>query len=65
MIKAPGFVGANDVLQVQPFRFLFKAGMERFGAKLRAAPAGIVGAPLICADKNMPGECRHEWFLFV
>jgi hypothetical protein len=63
MIETPGFVGSNDVLQVQPLCFLLKPGMERFRPKLGAAPTGIVGAPLVCADENMPGERGHEWFL--
>ncbi len=64
MIEAPGFIGPNDILQIQPFCFLFKARMERFRPKLGAAPTGIIGAPLVCADENMSGEeCRHEWFL--
>jgi len=63
MIETPGFVGSNDVLQVQPLCFLLKTGMERFRPKLGAAPTGIVVAPLICADENMSRECRHKWFL--
>jgi len=63
MIEAPGFIGPYDILQVQPFRFLLEARVERFRSKLGAAPTGIVGASLVCADENMSGECRHEWFL--
>ena len=57
MIETPGFIGAYDVFQVQPLRFLFKAGMERLRSKLGAAPTGIVGAPLVCTDENMSGKC--------
>ena len=63
MIEATGFIGAYDVFQVQPLRFLFEAGVKRFGSKLGATPAGIVGAPLVNTDEYMTGECRHEWFL--
>ena len=65
MIEAPGFIGSYDVFQVQPFRFLLEAGVERLRSKFGAAPTGIVGAPLVCTDENMSGECRHEWFLFA
>jgi hypothetical protein len=64
MIEAPGFVGAYDVFQVQPLRFLLEAGVKSFGSKLGATPAGIVLAPLVNTDENVTGECRHEWFLF-
>jgi len=63
MIETPGFVGSNNVFQVEPLCFLLKAGMERLRPKLGTAPTGIVGAPLIRADKNMSCEGRHEWFL--
>ena len=53
MIEAASFIGAHDVFQVQPLRFLFKAGVERLRSKLGAAPTGIVGAPLIGADEDM------------
>jgi hypothetical protein len=65
MIEAPGFIGAYDVFQVQPLRFLLEAGVERLRSKLGATPSGIIGAPLVCTDENMTGECRHEWFLFA
>jgi hypothetical protein len=65
MVEAPGFIGAYDVFQVQPLRFLFETGVERFRSKLRAAPAWIVRAPLVGTDENMTGECGHECFLFV
>jgi hypothetical protein len=63
MIEAPRFIGTYDVFQVQPLCFLLKARMERLRSKLGATPAGIVGAPLVCTDENMTGECGHEWFL--
>ena len=63
MIEAPGFIGAYDVFQVQPLRFLLEASVEGFRSKLGATPTGIVGAPLVCTDENMTGECWHEWFL--
>lgn len=63
MIETPGFVGAYDVFQVQPLGFLLEAGVERLRAELGATSTGIVGAPLVCADENMTGECRHVWFL--
>ena len=34
MIEAPGFIGADDIFQVQPLRFLLKMGVER----LRSQP---------------------------
>ena len=57
MIETSGFIGAYDVFQVQPLRFLFKMGVERLRSKLGATPTGIVGAPLVCTDENMSGEC--------
>jgi hypothetical protein len=63
VIETSSFIGADDVFQVQPLRFLFKAGVESFRAQLRAAPTGIVGAPLVGTDENMTSECRHEQFL--
>ena len=65
MVEAPGFIGAYDVFQVQPLRFLLEAGVERFRSELRAAPAWIIRASLVGTDENMTGECRHEWFLFA
>ena len=62
MIETPCFIGSHDVFQVQPLRFLFEAGVERLGSKLGTTPTGIVGAPLVRTDKNMPGKCRHDWF---
>ena len=60
MIEAPGFIRADDVLQVQPLCFLLKVGVERLRTKLRAAPTGIVGAPLIRTDENVAFETRHD-----
>ena len=57
MIEAPGFIGAYDVFQVPPLRFLLEAGVECLRSKLGATPAWIVGAPLVCADEDMTGEC--------
>ena len=65
MIEAPGFIGAHDVFQVQPLRFLLEVSVERLRSQLGAAPAGIVGRTLVGADENMTGECRHKWFLFA
>jgi hypothetical protein len=60
MIEASGFIGADDVFQVQPLRFLLEAGVKRFGSKLRAASTGIVRASLVCTDEYMSLESRHE-----
>ena len=60
MIQAPGFIGADDVLQVQPLRFLLKAGVERLRSKLGAAPTGIVGAPLIRTDEDVALVTRYD-----
>ena len=65
MIEAPGFIGAHDIFQVQPLRFLLEAGVERLRSKLGATPTRIVGAPLVCTDENMTAEWWHEWFLFI
>ena len=60
MVETAGFIGADDVFQVQPFRFLFETGVERFRSELRAAPAWIIGASLVGTDENMTGKGRHE-----
>jgi hypothetical protein len=60
MIEAPRFIGADDVFQVQPFRFLLKVGVERLRSKLGAAPTGIVGAPLIRTDEDVAFVTRHN-----
>ena len=57
MIETPCFIRTYDVFQVQPLRFLLEAGMERFRSKFGTTPTGIVGAPLVCTDENMSGEC--------
>jgi len=56
VIETPGLIGAYDVFQVQPFRFLLKVRVKRFRSKSRAAPTGIVRTPLVCTDENMPRE---------
>jgi len=63
MIEAPGLIGAYDVFQVQPLCFLLEVRVKRFRSKLRAASTWIVGAPLVCTDENMSGECRQKWSL--
>jgi hypothetical protein len=63
VIEAPSLIGAYDVFQVQPLCFLFEVRVKRFRSKLRAAPTWVVGAPLVCTDENMSGECRQEWSL--
>jgi hypothetical protein len=60
MIEAPGFIGAYDVFQVQPLRFLLEAGVEGFRSKLGATPAGIIRAPLIRTDENVAFVTRHD-----
>jgi hypothetical protein len=60
MIEAPGFVGAYDVFQVQPLRFLLEPGVKRFRSKLGAAPTGIVEAPLVCTDEDVALVARHD-----
>ncbi len=59
MIEAPGFIGAYDVFQVQPLRFLLEVGVEGFRSKLGTTPTGIVGAPLVCTDENMTLKRWH------
>jgi hypothetical protein len=60
MIKTPGFIRADDVLQVQPLRFLLKVSVERFRSKLGATPTGIVWAPLIRTDKDVTFVTGHD-----
>jgi len=60
MIETPGFIRADDVLQIQPLRFLLKVRVERFRSELGAAPTGIVGAPLIRTDEDVAFETRHD-----
>ena len=60
MIQAPGFIGAYDVFQVQPLRFLLEASVECLRSKLGATPTGIVGAPLIRTDEDVTFVTRHD-----
>jgi hypothetical protein len=60
MIEAPSFIGADNVFQVQPLRFLLKTGVERLRSQLGTAPTRIVGAPLIGTDENMSLKPWHE-----
>jgi hypothetical protein len=59
MIKAPGFIGADDVFQIQPLRFLLEVSVERLRSKLGATSTGIVGAPLIRTDEDVAFITRH------
>jgi hypothetical protein len=60
VIEAPGFIRTDDVFQVQPLRFLLKAGVEGLRPELGATPTGIVGAPLIRTDEDVACVTGHR-----
>lgn len=60
MVEAPGFIGTDNVFQIQPLRFLLEVGVERLRSKLGTAPTGIVGAPLIRTDEDVSFITRHD-----
>ncbi len=60
MVEAPGFIGADDVFQIQPLRFLLEVGVERLRSKLGATSTRIVGAPLVGTDEDVAFITRHD-----
>jgi hypothetical protein len=56
MVETASLIGPNHILQVEALGFLFKSGMQRLGAKIRAVAARIIGAPLVRTDENMSFE---------
>jgi hypothetical protein len=60
MIEAPRFIGTDNVFQVQSFRFLLEAGVERVRSELGATPTRIVRTPLIRTDEDVSFVTRHN-----
>lgn len=61
VVQTPGFIGTDDSFQVESFRLLFEAGMQRVGAELGATAARVVRFPFVGADENVslvPGHAN-------
>ena len=56
VVETAGFVGPDDVLQVEPLGFLLEARMQGLRSQLRAASPWVVRRPLVDTDENMALE---------
>ena len=60
MVKAPGFIGTNEPLEIQSLRLALEMGMQLFRAELGTAPSWIVIGPFVRADKYMTLKWWHD-----